>query len=60
MTEHLEKLVSLVETRNGSSHCLMVCLFRKPGGLNAKYVLINSLDFKVLALSIVNRYLDSF
>lgn len=52
--------MSLAETRDSSSHCLMLCLFMKSGGLNAKYVLINSLDFKILALSIVNRCLDSF
>lgn len=52
--------MSLVTTRYSSSHHLMVYLFMKSGGLNEKYVLINSLDFKILALNIVNRCLDSF
>lgn len=52
--------MSVVETRYSSSYHLMVYLFMKSGGLNEKYVLINSLDFKILALNIVNRCLDSF
>lgn len=60
VTEYLVKFVSLVEMRDSSSHCLMVCLFLMSGGLNAKNVLINLLDFKILALRIVNKYLGSF
>lgn len=39
---------------------LLSGLFMKSGGLHAKYALINSLDFKIRALSLDNRCLDSF
>lgn len=31
VTEYLENLVFLVETKDSSSHCLMLCLFMKSG-----------------------------